>query len=238
MLKAWLKPLYEEDDPSHGGGDDLPPRASDLLTRFGRDADAALRLAEELAKVQGEAYRLRDQRRQLRADLAAAKAAAAPDGARVLTADEAQAYDAYQALGKPDALKASLEQAQAASADLATMRRQEAIRAAADAHGYKAAALGKLPSLTGKDVVLKDILQDGATVKAAFVDDMPLGEYIAQHDPELMGALKDTTAAPPSGTLFVAQGGANDQKAGDLASRFIEQQTQRRANDKNPLMRG
>ena len=236
MFLAWLKPFYSEDDgaPQGGGADDGKNRPTDVLDRYGRDA---LKLAERLSDALNDNYSLREKNRALRADKSALEKTQAPEGSIVLTKEQAAQWEAYTALGEPQALKSTLEQATTATEEAARLRRTETIRAAAEAHGYKAAALGKLPSLHEKAIELRDVQEDGKTVKRAFVDGTPIQDYIQANDPELMGALKDTTPAP-LGTAFLSQGGANDQASGDLAARHIAQQEARRATEKNPLMRG
>ena len=89
-------------------------RASDVLEQFGRDA---IRLAEKLADVQSDNYRLRNERRDLKQQLTEAQGKAPAADARLLTADEAKAYDAYAALGTPDALKQAIDANGATSAE-------------------------------------------------------------------------------------------------------------------------
>ena len=179
-----IRHFHSEDDGQPQGGE--PSRASDMLDRYGRDA---LKLAEKLAEVQSDNYSLREKNRTLRQELKDTAAKAAPDGARVLTADEAKAYDAYLALGTPDALKGAQEAAESDRAALSGLRRETAIRAAAEAHGYKPGLLGKVPSLNGKDVIVKD--------GAAFVDDQPLPDYLAAHDADFLDALPVAPTAQP-----------------------------------------
>ena len=130
-----------EADPQGGSGGDGKQRPTDVLDRFGRDA---LKLAEKLAEALSDNYTLREQRRVLRQEVTELKAKAAPEGARLLTTDEAPLWDAYKALGAPDAIKKSIENASGATAELTTLKREKQIRAAAEAAGYKAAVLERL----------------------------------------------------------------------------------------------
>ena len=107
--RSLIPHMYAEDDGQPQGGEGQQP--SDLLDRYGKDA---LKLAEKLADAQRDNYRLREKNRTLTAELTDAKGKAPADGARVLSKDEAAAYDAYTALGAPAALKTQLDTAQGA----------------------------------------------------------------------------------------------------------------------------
>ena len=205
--RSLIPHLYAEDDGQPQGGEGQQP--SDLLDRYGKDA---LKLAEKLADAQRDNYRLREKNRTLTAELTDAKGKAPADGARVLSKDEAAAYDAYTALGAPAALKTQLDTAQGAQGELTTLKREKTIADAAAVQKWPAATLAKLPSLRDKDLIVKDVEIDGTKVKQAFVShdgkEHPLTEYVTQHDPEFLPALAaDATPAPNSGgTSFVRQG--------------------------------
>jgi hypothetical protein len=243
MLIRWLPtPSFAADgDGGAGGSDDGDGdggtvRASDVLQRYGNTAEAALRLAEKVAELENRNWQLRDKNRVLRQERDALKGQVPAEGSAVLSAADAATLDAYKALGAVDALKAQLTAAEQAAADLAALQRQEAIRAAAEAHGYKAAGLAKLPSLAGKAITLRDVQDGEGTARRAFVDDTPLPDYIQTHDPEFLPAL---TAEPPkpSGTSYVPQAGGGGSPPGDLAARYLAQQEERRKQQTNPLMR-
>lgn len=172
MLIDFL-PRHEADtDADPQGGSSTKVRASDVLEQFGRDA---IRLAEKLADVQGDNYRLRDERRELKRQLAEAAGKAPAEGSRVLSAADAALYDAYAALGAPEALKTALEGAQSATAELTGLKREKAIRAAAEAVGFKASVLTTLAgdldiqTKAGKDgTPLVYVVKDG--VETALTD--------------------------------------------------------------------
>ena len=234
MLKGFLH-YYDENDPPQGGGDAGDPpigdgkvRASDLRAQLGSavDEQALMRILEKQAELLSDNHKLRERMRKLR-DV--------PASSRVLTADEAAAYDAYVALGDPDDVKTKLGAAEQAAADLATMRRGEHIRAAAEAHGYKSAALAKLPSLRDQEIVLRDIQEDGKTVKRAYVGDTALPDYIAANDPEFLSSLAAETPPQGGGQSFPQQS-AGGSPPGDLATRYIAQRDEKRKAQTNPLM--
>lgn len=208
-------PIYhapDDGDDPQGGDSPKRPRPSDLAAQYHNDA---IRISEQLAVVLEDNYKLRDKNRALSADLAAVKGKVPADGARVLSKDEAAQWEAYTALGQPDALKQQLATAEGAQAELTTLKRERTIAAAAEAAGYagKAGTLAKLPSLAGKDLVVKDVEIDGKKAKQAFVvadgKEHALVAYITEHDPEFLPALT-ADAATHGGTQFVRQsaGGA------------------------------
>lgn len=224
-----------DDGQPQGGESEQRDRPSDLLERYGKDA---LRLAEKLAEAQSDNFRLREKNRTLTGRVADLEKGKPAEGALVLDRAQAEAWTAYQALGDPATLKTTLEGAQTARGELATLKRGEAIRAAAEAQGYKAATLAKLPSLRDKDLIVKDVEIDGAKVKQAFVahdgKEHPLAEYVAQHDPEFLPALAADAAATPNsgGTAFVRQAaGAPPAKQSPVAAHLNRTYNRQGAKD-------
>jgi hypothetical protein len=168
-------------------------KPSDVIERYGRTAEAALRMAERVADLENRNYQLRESNRTIGLERDALKGKAAPDGAVVLTTDQAKLWESYQGLGKIEDLSKAIADRDAAQRELTTFRRGAAFQQAAEAHGYKPTTLAKLPSLTGKDIETREIEVDGQKVKRAFVKDgdkeLVLSEYIQQHDAEFLPAL-------------------------------------------------
>lgn len=185
-------------DPQGGASSDL--QGSDVLDRYGRDA---LKLAEKLAAAERDNYTLRDKNRALRSEVTDLKSKAPTEGARVLTKEEAQAWEAYTALGiAPAAIQAAIAERDDAKGQLAQRARLDTLGVAAQAHGYKAAALAKLPSLKDQEITLKDVDSKGpdgkpVKVKHAYVGSVSLPDFIQEHDAEFLPALTDV--AKPAG---------------------------------------
>jgi hypothetical protein len=219
--------LYHEEDTGqpHGGEVEGKQRPPDVLDRYGRDA---LKLAEKLAEALTDNYTLREQRRGLRAEVADLKSKTAPEGARVLTKDEAAVYDAYAALGKkPDELKQAIDLNGEATTELARLKREQLLGKAAAASGFKPSVLqtlaGDLP------IELRDV--DGKP--AAFVEGKPLAEYAGTAWADFLPALTVQT-----GTGYVAQSTGDKPPAqGDKAAQHIAAQEERRKAQPNPLMK-
>lgn len=208
------------DDPQ-GGESPKKPRPSDLAAQYHNDA---MRVSERLAEVLDDNFRLREKNRTLTAELTDAKGKAPADGAVVLSKDEAAQWAAYQALGAPDALKQTVDASTKTADELATLKRERTTAEAAVAAGYKPAVLAKLPSLAGKDLVVKDVEIDGKKAKQAFVvadgKEHALAAYITEHDPEFLPALT-TEAAKPAGTQFVRQSAGSDAPAANAGQAYL-----------------
>jgi hypothetical protein len=226
MLIDFL-PRYEDDsgaDPQ--GGSSGKTRASDLRAQLGAQIDeqALMRLLEKQAELLTDNSQLREQRRTLRQEITDLKAKVAPEGVRMLTADEAPLWDAYTALGKPDELKQAIDANGEATQKLARLERVEQIRAAAEAHGYKAGLLSELRSLDGKAIETREIEEQGQKVKRAFVKDgdaeLSLPDFLTKRAPDAIGAL--TVNAAPAGTSYVPQS-VGDKSAPTTAGKAYTQ---------------
>lgn len=217
----------DDGDAPQGGESPKRPRPSDLAAQYHNDA---MRVSERLAEVLDDNFKLREKNRTLTADLATAKGKTPADGALVLSKDDAVLWEAYKALGAPDALTQQLAGAETAQLELAALKRERTTTDAAAAAGYKPAVLAKLPSLAGKDLVVKDVEIDGAKLRQAFVvldgKEHALIDYITQHDPEFLPALTaEAASSAPAATQFVRQnaGGAAPNALDTYGKQFQEQ---------------
>jgi hypothetical protein len=208
-------------DPDNDQGGKVKP--SDVLARYGQTAESALRMAEKLAESENANWQLREKNRTLRHERDDARGKVPAEGGTVLSKDEAAAWATYQALGKPDEVKRTLEASTTAQQELTGLRRAETIRTVAEAHGYKAPVLAKLPSLAGKELVLKDVTEEGKQVKRAFVGDQPLVDYIQANDAEFMPALTAEAQQQQSGgTSYVAQSAGGKPPATNAGKAHIQ----------------
>jgi hypothetical protein len=215
------------------------PRASDLLSQYNGDA---VRMAEKLAEVLGDNATLREQRRTLREEATTLKAKQAPEGAVILQGEDATAYQAYQALGKPADLTKRLADAETATTRLTTLERDAIVRDVAAVAGYKPQVLrdraGALPlpvtEVTG---------EDGKPVKRAFITPEGQGEQeltayaTAQWADYLPALVASGTGSPaPSGGLgFPTSPGGGGHGAPSLVDSFITQRNEAASKAPNPL---
>jgi hypothetical protein len=240
MLLDFLPRFAADDDGGSGGTGDPPEgkiKPSDILNRYGNTAESALRMAEKLSEAENANYRLRTKNRDLTTERDALQSRQPADGGRVLTKAEADAYDAYVALGKkPGEVKAELDAAATATQELTTLRRK--------------AQLHDVHALTGFDPdVLEDIgpswefvTKEESGAKVVYVKEGDTEQRIDQHPKvvKFMPALKPAQqqADPPArNTSFIQQHGGT-APAGDMAAQFIKAQEERRKAQPNPLLKG
>jgi hypothetical protein len=92
----------------------------------------------------------------------------------VLTGDDAKAWPTLKELGKPDEVRAKLEQGEKDKAALAVRTRQDQVRSAAEAAGFKPSVLEKLPGAEGltfevKEETVKDAAGKETKAMVAYV---------------------------------------------------------------------
>ena len=115
-----------EADPQGGSsGKPEKARASDLRSQLGNTVDeqALMRILEKQSDLLNDNHQLRTKNATLRTERDDARGKVVPEGARVLNKDEAALWDAYSALGAPDAIKQGLDAAQTASTELTALKR-------------------------------------------------------------------------------------------------------------------
>jgi hypothetical protein len=228
----------------HGTGDDPakdpegekydPARFERLKARYDGDmGKIALGLHEDLWRARRRAK--------------AAEERAVPAGAVVLTAEQGKAWDAYQKLGAPADLAASLEGAKTATAELAKLARAQKLRDAAEAHGFRPSVLERLANIDGIDIEIEEVEADGGKRRQARVKDgaknPTLAEYASEKWIEFEASLKadakgngSANPAKPAGTKMIEQGSGGKAPKADPVEAFIEAQRKRAESRQNPLI--
>lgn len=170
----------------HLTGDDTdPPKLSEQEWEEKKRADLSKKTHEQLVTKQVELER----------DLQKARAKAAPEGSRVLTADEAKEYEALTALGASKDVRARLEKGDAAVVTLAGRERGDTLREVAEAAGYKLSVLTRLSEgLTFE--IGAEVEKDGKKSKPVTVKyedgkkTAPLDQYAKEHWSDFEGSLR------------------------------------------------
>lgn len=163
---------------------------------------------------------------QLEADNRALRGRAAKDGEVVLTVDQAKAWAAYVAIGKPEEITSRLKDGDAARVENTTLRREANLSALASDMKWKPSALSKL----AKDVEI--VVKDGADGKKVYSvkegdKEIPLEQYAKANWEEFLPSLQATGSTGGTGSNQGAgnagQGagiGANNQGAGNVQFPF------------------
>lgn len=173
-----------------GGGkaaaDEATKVYKDLLAKHSNDAGTVAVL------LANQTYELREKNRELRGKVP-------PDGAVVITGDEAAAWVAYLKLGKPADLAAAIAERNQFKADLDANRKAELVRDAAEIAGFKATVLTTLVKAEGCELTIGKPDAKGArsvTVKDGDKD-VPLADYAESQWKDHLPALRADTARPP-----------------------------------------
>jgi len=167
----------------------------------------AMALAGELYS---ENYRLRGDKRELKAKVEALEKSLPPDGSVVLSKADSERWEAYKSLGKPDELTKLKAEHVELQGKVAAAERNNTLRSVAEVAGLKADVLSKLVT-DAHAFEIKDEKQDGKDIKRAYIviesdgkkEAKPLVEYAEQAWPEFMPALKP--AEEVKGTPYLKQ---------------------------------
>lgn len=199
MLIRFIPRYYSDDDGGGAGGSDQDQdgkvKASDILNRYGKNEEAALRLAELYADAQNTLYKIRERNRSLTRERDDLKAKVPQEGSVVLTKDDEAELAAYRALGKPEAVKQAIDAAASATTDLATLRREKLLARAADLVGFKPSVLTRLAGTL--DIQIKGT--DDKPLPVVVVDDKEtaLADYAAKEWEEFLPSLQSRAAQAP-----------------------------------------
>jgi hypothetical protein len=243
MYRNWINArlLFAPDGDGSGGsnGESLPESVvkafEKLLDRKGGDTSAVAMMLFD------ENKRYRDKINELTGKVPV-------EGAVVLNAADAQAWEAYKALGTHEEVKQAVEQRGQLQGQLDSLARESAIRDAAAAAGYKFTVLqdrDEVARLKGKALsyAVREIEKDGTKAKVAFVKDgdteKPLSDYAQEHWGEFMPSLVVQGTEQQNGTPYPAQfsGTGGNQKPVDVVAAFQQEQAEKAKAAKNPLLK-
>lgn len=190
----------KKDDEKPVTRSDLDGFLTSLTAKFGGSERRAL---EQLGD---ETLQLRRKNQQLKQKLADAEKTKAPDGAVILTGDDAKAWPEYQKLGKPTELAKQIEDGKSATARAATLEQERVHGEAAGLVGFKPSVLTRLATSEGFTVEVKEEHVDGKAAKVPYAkktgDDkaqpVKLTEFAEQHLKDFLPALTADDASDRS----------------------------------------
>ena len=149
----------DDDDDSGGGGQ--TPNVAALVARAG-NADAAV------MQLMQENYQLRQNRRELRAQLKDATGKLPQDGTTVLTAEQAKEWGEYQKLGKPADVAKIITDGTKAIETMTTRERADHVRGVAAQVGYNPDVLAQLATMNNVEITSREVTMEGGTKVTAF----------------------------------------------------------------------
>lgn len=195
-----LKGFYFSPETGNDGG--VQQGIQNLLGNNNNDAMAVVRL------LYGDNYKLRDDLRNLRGKVPA-------EGAVVLSGDDAEAWAAYQKLGKPAAISQAVSEREQFQGELTTLRRAQTLRDVAEVEGVKYTVLAGLDK-PGIAYEVKEA--DGKRTATVTVDGktQPFADYAATVWADYLPALKPATTTQPQGVQYFRQhaGGSTGSPTG------------------------
>lgn len=248
--------LAEEQKAQQGdnGASSAPygSRVRRLVLKYGGNAEAAL------AAVERENFKLRERARAGQQGQEIQFEPELPEGAVVLSAADAQAWNAFRAIGKtPAEIAESLKQGADASKERDTLKqtvtdheREKVVHEAAAIESYKPSVLGEQLQRRNASIEIREaeVITNGKTERRKIphvitgegkdAQAEPLATYAERELKDYLPALKAEAAAgrETSRTNYpVQQPGGNRVPEADKASQHIADVNRRNAERPNPL---
>jgi len=191
----------------------------------------------KLEKLESDNYAYRSKIRELKAELATAKAAIPPEGSTVLTGDDAKAWEELKALGSAADVQAKLDKLAEAESQLKRLERTEKLRSVADVAGYD---FDVLAALSG-DLEFEVTTKDGEQTVIVLTDagSTPIADYAEQNWSKFLPALApdgSTATGKRMPPQHSADTGKRKPKQGesDVLAQFLAQREA--AKKPNPLI--
>ncbi len=207
--------------------DDPPPertRATDVLARYG---DNVVRMAEKVAELESDLYKTRRSRDDYKRQSEERGKTQTPEGAVVLTGDDASQYQAINL--KPADIATRLKDAETVTTELAQARKAEQVREVATVAGWKPDVLTRYGGAL--DYEIREVDQNGTKVKQAFVKDGETVKPVTEHFADLVPALQ----AEPTATRYPAQH-SGDTSPKSLLDQYKDQREKANTAHPNPLL--
>jgi hypothetical protein len=239
MLRSFIARYHEQEGGGSGGsgGNDDANVNSSFQRRLERFNNDAMLMANELYR---ENYRERESNRRLREQVTELQGRIPAEGAHVLTGDDVARWQAYTQLGQPTELQQRIEAGTTAIQERDSLRRDTAIRQAADVAGYKPSVLARLAG--DIPITIRDNNGQNEVVVTVDGKDVQLTVYAEQHWADFLPALtaqSQGTQQQRAGVPFVPQAGnGTPPKPQDMVAAFAKQIQEQRDNAPNPLKRG
>lgn len=195
--------------------DDLTAAITALLSKHNNDAQAAIN------QLLTENFKLREDKRGLKAQVEAFEKAKPAEGSVVLSKADAEKWEAYKAFGKAEDIKAAIAERDTLKTEVDMAKREQSLRDVAEVEGWNFGVIKRLAADVQFEIV--DGKNDkGEAIRFANVvtkngdrtETKLASEYAEKEWKEFLPSLKvsEEPAAKP-GTQYVKQPGAKSQPA-------------------------
>ncbi len=193
---------------------DLTAAITALLSKYNNDAPAAIN------QLLTENFKLREDKRELKKQIEEAEKGKPAEGSVVLSKADGEKWKEYQALGKPDEVKAAIGERDTLKGEVATAKRDQSLREVAEVEGWNYAVLKRLAGELNLEIA-EGTDDKGAAKKFANVvlkngertETKLASEYADKEWKEFLPSLKvsEEPAGKQAGTQYVKQPGAKSQ---------------------------
>lgn len=190
VVSLWMADVDDTPPPTDDKNKDASEGFKSLLKKHENDARAVAQLLYQ------ENYQYRSEIRDLQGQLTQARKLAPAEGAVVLSKEEAELWQKYQALGKPEEIETERN-------DAKRIKREQLLTQAAEVHELKP---GVLQQLAGDlPIEIKEIDDNGQKKKVAFVkgadgQEKVLTDYAKANWADFMPALEAKPKQQPATT--------------------------------------
>lgn len=226
------------DNGGGGGSQGQPPTGSqariprlsrdEVLQRFERDPEGT---ADHYRDLERDGRRYRQKIDTLEDQAAALAKRQTPEGAIVLTSQDAALWAEYRKLGEPADLSTKLSTAETAASELASLRRERHMADVASSTGWNARVLAHLAA--DRQIELRDEQGEQGPTKRAYIKDgdqfHPADDFARQHWADFLPSLSGSQqgngqppATPPTPRVpYPPQGATQSGTTGDLVGDYL-----------------
>jgi hypothetical protein len=239
--------LYDNDTPA--GDAPTGGLSEEAMKAFNKRLEKLDNNAQAMAMLLfGENFQLRDKVRSMEGRVS-------PEGATVLTGDDAKAWDIYKALGKPETVKQGLDERGQFQGELESLRREAILRRVAEVAGFKYNILADREKAARADnkplaFEVREVEVDGVKKATAFIKEgsteKTAEDYAREQWSDYLSVLQVTqggdqqqsTTAAHNGTRFIGQTAANGGNRGapDPVAKFLQEQAEAAKAISNPFV--
>jgi hypothetical protein len=239
---------------------DADQASGDAASGGGLSDEALKAFNKRLEKLDGNAsamaMMLFGENFQMREKLRSLEGRVSPDGATILTGDDAKAWDVYKALGKPETVKQGLDERSQFQGELESLRREAILRRVAEVAGFKYNILADREKAARADnkplaFEVREVEVDGVKRATAFIKEgsteKTADDYAREQWSDYLSVLQvtqggdgqqSTSTTAGNGTRFIGQTAATggNRSQPDLVGKYLQEQAEAAKAISNPFI--